>query len=78
MTNPATTDRRDVAHATNPIGGQDMIEKDRADSGMDQPLGQSGEQAQPASPTEEKRDRMDRQHVDSRKTGHVQSLRLDD
>lgn len=28
MTNPATTDRRDVAHSTNPIGGHEMVEED--------------------------------------------------
>jgi hypothetical protein len=27
MTNPTTIDRRDVAHSTNPVGGQDHIEE---------------------------------------------------
>ena len=37
MTNPATTDRRDVAPHTNPIGGHDNIEKD-AKSNLAEPL----------------------------------------
>ena len=120
MTNPSTTDRRDVAHPTDPIGGHEMIEKDRAKSGLGEPLdtdaakmpiagrasqiggvpqgakpeerqtdaytnlpdgvpparsGQSGKQAEPASPTAENPERMDQQRADGRETAHVQSPR---
>ena len=37
MTNPTTTDRRDVAHATNPLGGGDHIEKE-AKTNLSEPI----------------------------------------
>lgn len=38
MTNPPTTDRRDVAHPTNPIGGHENIERDISKPNLSPPL----------------------------------------
>lgn len=47
MTNPATTDRRDVAHSTNPIGGHEMVEKD-VKTNLAEPLDKDAAKMPPA------------------------------
>lgn len=39
MSNPSTIDRRDIAHTTNPIGGQGHIEEIRATTAEAQQTG---------------------------------------
>jgi hypothetical protein len=47
MTNPTTTDRRDVAHATNPLGGDGNIEKE-AKTNLAEPLDGNADKLPPA------------------------------